>query len=1194
MTNFLIESANSAGERWAAWAGAVALDSAGLLVLISLVWLVIRGRVAPQVGYCLFLLVPLKLLMPVSLTVPAFMARWTPSVLVSSCFKGDHAPDRIERHPSVETRIAALRSEQSARSRRRFASTAQSAPVAASSREWKAPTEAPSSLEAASAAGVSTHAVAAAPRLSVPAMVMMAWVAGVLLLLGRLVRTELQFRARLQRASPVDESSLAVDFGELCRLAGVSQTIRVVESDCVAGPAVWGIAQPTIILPHGIAASLTPQQRRWVLLHELAHVRRRDLLVAALQRCASILHFFNPAVWIANRIIHRLREYVCDDLAVSLGQTTAVESGEAFLRILRYDEGSRRSLHGALGVFGLDSRASCFLRIRRLLNIERPIRSAPGAWSRGGVILFALLSLPNLRAAMNATAADSQNAAKESAAPNQRKQEAPTDKGAAKDEQEFELRVVGPDGKPIPEAIVEIRTGPISTTAERIRRGKFIRTERYGAFVATDVDGRLVVELSRAPASFNLYITTPGFGPYWAGWWPERNAEPIPPQFTAQLEASWSVGGIIVDADGKPVAGAKIGPSIEFKKRPGQTQQLGVGTNLKSDATGKWRFDSVPVSMGEVFVGIDHPSYKPVRRQLTRGEFGIERGREPTSKVVLDRGLTVTGTVTDESGKPIAGALLRTKLLNDVREAKTGENGIYRLAGCEPRTARIVVSAKGRATDMKELRIDSEMGPVDFQMKPGGTVRIRVLDLQGKPVPKACIFFQRWRGMFSYFEFGHVSQYADNDGVWVWNEAPLDEFKADICPPDGMELELQPLIARAEEYVFRTSPALVVSGNVIDAVTKKPIKKFRAVPGFRSSDKEMHWTRSEDYTASDGKYRVRRTRSDFDFIRIEADGYQAATSRDIKSNEGTVSIDFELTRGKNVAARVFTPRNLPAVGAVVALGVAGSQINIKNGEIEEPAVYCARDVTDETGRFHFPTQDKDFELVIMHPSGIAHIRSTPDWDLTRIIHLEPWSRVEGTFRIGTTPAANVPISLGTNRLNSSGRNIPSIFTRNETTTGPDGRFVFERVIPGSGRLGRRITLTVDEGATAVTSSCMVAADFPAGKTVHIDLGGTGRLVVGKLRAPDGFNEKVHWNFALIYVQREGAADQRAGPDVSATVDRDGKFRIDDLPEGNYSLSVQFQRDHAGSLSNHPFRVPAAEGDLPADLVDLGTLTLERR
>ena len=130
----------------------------------------------------------------------------------------------------------------------------------------------------------------------------------------------------------------------------------------------------------------------------------------------------------------------------------------------------------------------------------------------------------------------------------------------------------------------------------------------------------------------------------------------------------------------------------------------------------------------------------------------------------------MTGTVTDEAGKPIAGALLKTKFLNDIRKARTGPDGVYRLTGCEPRAARVVVSAAGKATDMKEVRIEPGMGPVDFRMKPGGTVKIRVLDASGNPVPKARIFFQRWRGHFRYFEFDHVSQYADEHGVWVWHE----------------------------------------------------------------------------------------------------------------------------------------------------------------------------------------------------------------------------------------------------------------------------------------------------------------------------------------------------------------------------------------------------------------------------------------
>ena len=84
----LLEIVNFAGDRWAAWAIGIVLDSVVLLALAGLIWLVIRKRVAPQVGYCLFLLLPLKVLVPVSVSVPPVIARWIPSVSVSPWFDG--------------------------------------------------------------------------------------------------------------------------------------------------------------------------------------------------------------------------------------------------------------------------------------------------------------------------------------------------------------------------------------------------------------------------------------------------------------------------------------------------------------------------------------------------------------------------------------------------------------------------------------------------------------------------------------------------------------------------------------------------------------------------------------------------------------------------------------------------------------------------------------------------------------------------------------------------------------------------------------------------------------------------------------------------------------------------------------------------------------------------------------------------
>lgn len=300
----------------------------------------------------------------------------------------------------------------------------------------------------------------------------------------------------------------------------------------------------------------------------------------------------------------------------------------------------------------------------------------------------------------------------------------------------FKLLVVDPQGQPVPNADVELRIDPAPSN-EHVVVGEFVKESEYGPFAKTDADGRLYFSYAAQPRSFNLSIKTPGYGPYWAEWSSEEHPQAIPTEFTAELEAGWSVGGIVVDEQGQPVAGVQVKPSISFKKRPGDEEHLGVGTRIKTDDAGRWRFDSVPESMSEVGVEVSHPNFAPLRRALTRAEFGLEMDQAPTASITLPRGLTIAGHVSDADGNPIEGALLRTKFSNDIREARTDADGNYRLAGCESRMTRLVVSAPGRATDMQVVRIDPGMRPVNFTMQPGGKVRIRVVDEQGQGIPKA-------------------------------------------------------------------------------------------------------------------------------------------------------------------------------------------------------------------------------------------------------------------------------------------------------------------------------------------------------------------------------------------------------------------------------------------------------------------------
>lgn len=1044
---------------------------------------------------------------------------------------------------------------------------------------------------------------------------------GVGVMLVRLIVSVWQAQRLASRAQRLSEGPLVDRLQGLAHRWSMRLVPRLALVEEIVVPKVVGLVRPTILMPVSAMSGLALDELEMILAHELAHVRRYDIWVNLLQRVVEVVLFFNPAVWYLSHQAGVCREYCCDELACrAFGGSDAEHRTRYASVLLRIVEmaglsGLRSEAATAGNLAALAAgRSPSELRRRVARLFGEPLRE-PVRFSRGS-----LLGLAVLFTAVLVTPTFWRSVAVSAGPP------------AADAGHPFELLVTGPDGKPVAEATVEFRTSP-KLTAEQVRRGKFLQQRPYGTLVQCDRDGRLEVTFPVKPRSFSLSIEEPGFGPYWANWGTEENPQAIPQQFTAQLDAGWTVGGVIVNGEGSPVAGVEVHPRIKFKKPAGKLPELWVGTKVVTDAQGRWSYASVPDSMKEVFVEVQKPEFQPLRRALTRSEYGIEAGGEPKARLTLSRGLEVTGSVRDEAGQPIAGAIVRTQFLNDRRQATSGPDGTYRIVGCEPRMARMVVSAPGKARDFQDVRVEPGMKPVDFVLKPGGKVHVRVLDHEGKPVARTRIFFQRWRGRVERFEFDGVNEYTDARGEWQWNEAPLDEFKADICPPGGMQLVEQPLVAREEPYIFHLLPPLVISGNVTDAATGQPVKKFLVVPGIDSVDR-LPWDRSERREATDGHYAYRPNRAyAAHLIRIEADGYQVAISRKIKSDEGQVQLDFQLQPAKDLAATVVTPSGEPAAGAKIALGITGSHIYVKNGAIDDGSTYAAQQIADAAGQFRFPAQGADFQLVITHPAGFAYLKSADD-SLPGTIRLTAWARAEGTFRVARQAVPNVGIILNSNVVRSYSPEMPNIFTDYRVTTGPDGRFVFERVFPGQGSVGRHILLTVEDGATEATSSTRIPARFVAGETTTIDLGGTGSRVTGQLAPPADSQATVLWNFAIVDVgpdlpfpkappvpaeiekdpqQRQAWWDQwkateegkawktayelynerrSSSPSIMATVDRNGAFHLDDVPAGHYVLRVHFSEHRAGQLLGHRFSVPEPTGAESPPSVDLGVLTLQ--
>ena len=128
--------------------------------------------------------------------------------------------------------------------------------------------------------------------------------------------------------------------------------------------------------------------------------------------------------------------------------------------------------------------------------------------------------------------------------------------------------------------------------------------------------------------------------------------------------------------------------------------------------------------------------------------------------------------------------------------------------------------AEGWAPQLRKVEITPENPPVDFQLGPGKTIRIRFVERSGEPIPKVEVAIDGWRGVKSLYNNKHsnvldtkIPRYADNRGVFEWTWAPEDAVIYAFCRPghrgmspqgtltaDGVEHEF--VLGRARPYFF--------------------------------------------------------------------------------------------------------------------------------------------------------------------------------------------------------------------------------------------------------------------------------------------------------------------------------------------------------------------------------------------------------
>jgi beta-lactamase regulating signal transducer with metallopeptidase domain len=143
------------------------------------------------------------------------------------------------------------------------------------------------------------------------------WAEGALFVAGCAGFGHYRIHRQVMRQRPVTDGR-TLDLLEDCKaLMGVVTPLTLIELKGIESPTLFGFLRPRLLLPTGLTSSFSREELRHVFLHELAHIKRHDILAGWLMLALQTIHWFNPLVWLA---FHRLRvdrELACDAMALS-------------------------------------------------------------------------------------------------------------------------------------------------------------------------------------------------------------------------------------------------------------------------------------------------------------------------------------------------------------------------------------------------------------------------------------------------------------------------------------------------------------------------------------------------------------------------------------------------------------------------------------------------------------------------------------------------------------------------------------------------------------------------------------------------------------------------------------------------------------------------------------------------------------
>jgi TonB family protein len=212
---------------------------------------------------------------------------------------------------------------------------------------------------------------------------LLAWAVGAAIGLGWLVLARIAVWRLARHSRPFGGRGLPREgLPPRCRLP----EIFVLDKPIV--PMTFGILRPKILLPAN-CVKWTPSRWRAVLLHEQAHIRRRDVAAQLFSGVVCALWWFQPLVWRTRRALREESERACDSQAMAAGMRASEYAAE----LLAIAQVARRGVPScAIGMAGRHLEA----RLHSILRTEAEARSR----TRGAIAILTLMAFATAASAI--------------------------------------------------------------------------------------------------------------------------------------------------------------------------------------------------------------------------------------------------------------------------------------------------------------------------------------------------------------------------------------------------------------------------------------------------------------------------------------------------------------------------------------------------------------------------------------------------------------------------------------------------------------------------------------------------------------------------------------------------------------------------------------------------------------------------